>query len=139
MERMRFSDGYLDEPKAKERERPIYTDEIALLSEGEKHLYKNIKSDVDRLKEETNLRLAMKKVLGQEIPEELTSGEKTGITLIEGIAVRTALNVFKEGKVEQYERLCKITGDMKDDINVTVNTAQDLFSDIAINSDKEEL
>lgn len=107
--------------------------QLGMLPEYDQNIYKGIVGcKTDELKENSMIKKSIGKALGITVEETLETGEKVNVTIADIIVAQTIKDAIKNPSTTKLKDLTAITGELKESVDVTVQTPQELFGDIII-------
>lgn len=110
--------------------------QCGMISEFDSHIYKGIKSKTDDLKHDTLVTSALKKALGIPVNVTLETGEKVNVTICELLVSNVLKEAIENPSVGKLKDIAAITGELKDSVDVNLQSPEKLFGDIIISNDK---
>jgi hypothetical protein len=106
--------------------------QIGILPEYNQNIYKGIKSKTDDLKENAMIKKSLSKVLGVDVDMKLETGETVNVTVSDIVVGETVRDAIERPSTSKLKDLAAITGELKETVDVNVQTPQELFGDIVI-------
>lgn len=101
-----------------------------MLPQYDKNVYQGTLSKVDEIKENSMVKKALSKTLGVKVDMRLETGETVVVTIAEILAAETIKDAIKNPSTSKLKDLAAITGELKENVDVNVQTPLQLFGDL---------
>lgn len=106
--------------------------QLDMLPSYDQNVYKGAISKTNELKENLMVKKALSKALGVKVDMKLETGEIVMVTIADVLAAETIKDAIKYPSTSKLKDLAAIAGELKENVNVNLQSPQQLFGDLVI-------
>ena len=110
--------------------------QLDMLPSYDRDIYKGVYSKTDELKENSMVKKSLSKTLGAKVNMQLETGEIVVVTIADIVAAETVKDAIKNPSTSKLKDLAAITGELKENVDLNLQTPQQLFGDMVIKKDE---
>lgn len=104
--------------------------EIGFLPDYDRAMYREAKSESKELKEAQYIKKSLEKALGCETDVKLDDGTIVKTSIADVIVAETLKDAIKNPNTSKLKDLANINGELKQSVDVNIQSAEELFGDI---------
>lgn len=108
--------------------------QIGMLPDYDQNIYRGVLSKTDELKENSLIKKSLSKALGAQIDVTLETGEVAVVTIADVLVAHTLKDAITKPNTSKLKDIAAITGELRDNVDLNIQTPQDLFGDIIVNN-----